>query len=285
MKLLWNTNKNINSFWGNYHFINSTSWIYSIIEQAKYEIIDHVSKIDEKDQLIIIDSQLSIKKELYEKLSKKCSSIYLIHLGDEGGTEDTNLIYNYCKHVWRTFGLPKYFNNDKITCIPIGYKSGPNFQNKEIIKRKFLWSFMGTIHGSSRYDLIHQNENLKPHFINKTLSFASKESLDTEKYYGILHDSIFIMVPHGYLHPESYRLYEALESGCVPIIENPHNFYNNFLPKNPLIKINLWKESPEIIKKLFNDQNKLKEKSDKINLWWKNYKKNLQNQFKSKINV
>ena len=64
MKLLWNTNKNINSFWGNYHFINSTSWIYTIIEQAKYEIIDHVSKIDEKDQLIIIDSQLSIKKEL-----------------------------------------------------------------------------------------------------------------------------------------------------------------------------------------------------------------------------
>ena len=285
MKLLWNTNKNINSFWGNYHFINSTSWIYTIVEQAKYEIIDHVSKIDEKDQLIIIDSQLSIKKELYEKLSKKCSSIYLIHLGDEGGTEDTNLIYNYCKHVWRTFGLPKYFNNDKITCIPIGYKSGPNFQNKEILKRKFLWSFMGTIHGASRYDLIHQNENLKPHFINKTSSFASGESLDTEKYYGILHDSIFIMVPHGYLHPESYRLYEALESGCVPIIENPHNFYNNFLPKNPLIKINLWKESSEIIKKLFNDKNKLKEKSDEINLWWKNYKKNLQNQFKSKIDV
>ena len=144
---------------------------------------------------------------------------------------------------------------------------------------------MGTIHGASRYDLIHQNENLKPYFIKKTLNFASEESLDTEKYYGILHDSIFIMVPHGYVHPESYRLYEALEAGCVPIIENPHNFYNNFLPKNPLIKINLWKESSEIIKKLFNDQNKLKEKSDKINLWWKNYKKNLQNQFKSKINV
>ena len=285
MKLLWNTNKNINSFWGNYHFINSTSWIYTIIEQTKYEIIDHVNKIDEKDQLIIIDSQLSIKKELYEKLSKKCSSIYLIHLGDEGGTEDTNLVYNYCKHVWRTFGLPKYFNNEKITCIPIGYKSRPNFQNKEIIKRKFLWSFMGTIHGASRYDLIHQNQNLKPNFINKTSSFASGESLDSEKYYEILYDSIFIMVPHGYIHPESYRLYETLEAGCVPIIENPHNFYDNFLPKNPLIKINLWKESSEIIKKLFNDKNKLKEKSNEINLWWKNYKKNLQNQFKSKINV
>ncbi len=285
MKLLWNTNKNINSFWGNYHFINSTSWIYTIIEQTKYEIIDHVNKIDEKDQLIIIDSQLSIKKELYEKLSKKCSSIYLIHLGDEGGTEDTNLVYNYCKHVWRTFGLPKYFNNDKITCIPIGYKSGPNFQNKEIMKRKFLWSFMGTIHGASRYDLIHQNQNLKPNFINKTSSFASGESLNSEKYYEIMYDSIFIMVPHGYVHPESYRLYEALEAGCVPIIENPHNFYDNFLPKNALIKVNLWKESSEIIKKLFYDKNKLKEKSDEINLWWKNYKKNLQDQFKSKINV
>ena len=113
MKLLWNTNKNINSFWGNYHFLNSSSWIYSILNQIDYKKLDSVGQVNEKDDLIIIDSQLTEKKNFYLQLSKKCSSIYLIHLGDEGATEDTNSIYNNCTHVWRTFCLPYYYQSNK----------------------------------------------------------------------------------------------------------------------------------------------------------------------------
>ena len=93
------------------------------------------------------------------------------------------------------------------------------------------------------------------------------------------------MVPHGYLHPESYRLYEGLECGCIPIIENPHNFYDNFLPDNPLIKINLWNESIDIINDLNKNKKKLKKKFEEINIWWKHYKLNLQNRIKNEIHV
>ena len=285
MKLLWNTNKNINSFWGNYHFLNSSSWIYSIIRKIDYENIDNVEQIDPNDVLIIVDSQLTIKKDFYLQLSKKCASIYLIHLGDEGATEDTNMIYNNCKHVWRTFGLPRHFQSKNVTCIPIGYKSGLFYKKKDVTERKYLWSFMGTVHGSSRFDLINKHKKLEPNFIKKTKSFGSNESLAPEEYYKILNESTFVLVPHGYLHPESYRLYEGLECGCIPIIENPHNFYNHFLLEHPLITINLWKESLETINDLYKNKEKLKDKSKEINNWWNEYKLNLQTKIKNKIYV
>ena len=285
MKLLWNTNKNINSFWGNYHFLNSSSWIYSIIRKIDYENIDNVEQIDPNDVLIIVDSQLTIKKDFYLQLSKKCASIYLIHLGDEGATEDTNIIYNNCKHVWRTFGLPRHFQSKNVTCIPIGYKSGLFYKKRDVTERKYLWSFMGTVHGSSRFDLINKHKKLEPNFIKKTKSFGSNESLAPEEYYKILNESTFVLVPHGYLHPESYRLYEGLECGCIPIIENPHNFYNHFLLEHPLITINLWKESLETINDLYKNKEKLKDKSKEINNWWNEYKLNLQTKIKNKIYV
>jgi hypothetical protein len=144
---------------------------------------------------------------------------------------------------------------------------------------------MGTIHGASRYDLINKHKKLLPNFIKETKNFSSAESLSAEEYYKKLKESIFVLVPHGYLHPESYRLYEGLECGCIPIIENPHNFYDNFLPDNPLIKINLWNESIDIINDLNKNKKKLKKKFEEINNWWKHYKLNLQNRIKTKIHV
>ena len=103
----------------------------------------------------------------------------------------------------------------------------------------------------------------------------------------MLQESVFGLVPHGYIHPETYRLYECLESGCIPIIENPHHFFDRFIPGNPFIKINLWIESHDIIINLCkdNDKDKLKKMSQEIYIWWENYKEKLNQNFKDIINV
>ena len=95
----------------------------------------------------------------------------------------------------------------------------------------------------------------------------------------------FVLVSHGYFHPETYRLYEALESGCIPIIENPHSFFDTFLPNNPIIKIKLWKEANQIINELKNDKIKILNISKSIKKWWIEYKLLLRKKIKEKINV
>ena len=289
MKLLWNTNKNLpknpvnlaeerSIFWGNYHFDNSP-WILNLLSKLKIEMIDDMKNLEQNESLIIVDDNIEIKDSFYFDLSTKAKKIYLIHLGDEGGTDKKDLIYSLCEHVWRTFSLPMFDDYKNVTSIPIGYKSAPLKKNIEISKKKYLWSFLGTTHGSSRYDLLDKHENIKPNFINLTGDFSGKNSMNTEDYYDILNDSIFAPVPHGYFHPESYRLYEALEVGCIPIIENPFNYFDKFLPKNPIPNINNWKDSSDFIKAHIGNYKEMEILKKKIQDWWIQHKENIKKGF------
>ena len=289
MKLLWNTNKNLpvgsnlgeerTIFWGNYHFVNSYPWILNLLSKLEIEIINDTQNLDENESLIIVDHMISTKESFYFDLSNKVKKIFLIHLGDEGGAEKKDLVYSLCEHIWRTFSLPMFKNFKNVTSIPIGYKSDPIKDNINILKRNYKWSFLGTTHGSSRYDLLYKHRNIMPNFINLTEDFSGKKSMDTNDYYKILNNSIFAPIPHGYFHPETYRLYEALEAGCIPILENPFQFFDNFLPNNPLPSVNSWEDSSTIIKKYLENKKDIEILGNKINDWWTQHKENLKETF------
>jgi len=289
MKLLWNTNKNLpvgsnlgeerTIFWGNYHFVNSYPWILNLLSKLEIEIINDAQNLDENESLIIVDHMISTKESFYFDLSNKVKKIFLIHLGDEGGAEKKDLVYPLCEHIWRTFSLPMFKNLKNVTSIPIGYKCDPLKDNINILKRNYKWSFLGTTHGSSRYDLLNKHKNITPNFINLTENFSGKKSMDTDDYYKILNNSIFAPIPHGYFHPETYRLYEALEAGCIPIIENPFQFFDNFLPNNPLLSVNSWEDSSTIIKKYLENKKDIEIVGNKINDWWTQHKENLKETF------
>ena len=289
MKLLWNTNKNLpvgsnlgeerTIFWGNYHFVNSYPWILILLSKLEIEIINDTQNLDENESLIIVDHMISTKESFYFDLSNKVKKIFLIHLGDEGGAEKKDLVYSLCEHIWRTFSLPMFKNFKNVTSIPIGYKCDPIKDNINILKRNYKWSFLGTTHGSSRYDLLDKHRNIMPNFINLTEDFSGKKSMDTNDYYKILNNSIFAPIPHGYFHPETYRLYEALEAGCIPIIENPFQFFDNFLPNNPLLSVNSWEDSSTIIKKYLENKKDIEILRNKINDWWTQHKENLKETF------
>lgn len=289
MKLLWNTNKNLpvgsnlgeerTIFWGNYHFVNSYPWILNLLSKLEIEIINDTQNLDENESLIIVDHMISTKESFYFDLSNKVKKIFLIHLGDEGGAEKKDLVYSLCEHIWRTFSLPMFKNFKNVTSIPIGYKCDPIKDNINILKRNYKWSFLGTTHGSSRYDLLNKHKNIMPNFINLTENFSGKKSMDTNDYYKILNNSIFAPIPHGYFHPETYRLYEALEAGCIPIIENPFQFFDNFLPNNPLLSVNSWEDSSTIIKKYLENKKDIEILRNKINDWWTQHKENLKETF------
>ena len=288
MKLLWNTNKNLpvgsnlgeerTIFWGNYHFVNSYPWILNLLSKLEIEIINDAQNLDENESLIIVDHMISTKESFYFDLSNKVKKIFLIHLGDEGGAEKKDLVYPLCEHIWRTFSLPMFKNFKNVTSIPIGYKCDPKKDKINILKRNYKWSFLGTTHGSSRYDLLNKHKNITPNFINLTENFSGKKSMDTNDYYKILNNSIFVPIPHGYFHPETYRLYEALEAG-IPIIENPFQFFDNFLPNNPLLSVNSWEDSSTIIKKYLENKKDIEILRNKINDWWTQHKENLKETF------
>ncbi len=288
IKLFWNTHNQKNNpndkedrdlIWGEYHKNYSNKWIYEILNKINFQSINSDQELDNKDTLIIIDSSVEKKVEFYTKLKLLCSKIFLIHLGDETGIYDLSPVYGNCNHVWRTFCTGRYFNNKKVDCIAVGYKSGVEI-NKKDLKRKYKWAFIGTPHKSSRHDLLFQLSSIQPSFSYKTEKFH-KKIMDTEEMTQVLSQTSFLPCPNGFVHPETYRLYEALESGCIPIVENAYKYYDRLFPDNPFLKIDKWIEAKEIINKW--TEQKIIKKSEECNFWWRKYKEKLQEDIKEKI--
>jgi len=293
IKLLWNShnqektissNENIkkieinNYNWGIYHKENSDIWIYEILKKIKYNTINNEKELENGDVLIIIDSNPEKKVKLYEKFKLICSKVFLFHLGDETGSHDLSQVYDKCTYILRTFCSNKYFKNEKIRCIPLGYKSG--IINKLNVNREYKWAFTGTPHKSSRHDLLFQFSYIKPFFCHKTKKF-NKQIISVEKMSEILSSTEFMPCPNGFFHPETYRLYEALECGCIPIVEETYKYYDRLFPGNPFIKVNKWMDAKPILQGWENTQ--IKKKQKECSIWWNDYKANLQEIIKNQI--
>ena len=294
IKLLWNTqnqeisdsskqnNKDVVDYnWGIYHKKNSDKWIYNILKKIDYKIIQNEQDIEAGDTLIIVDSSVEKKKVFYSKLKLICSNLFLIHLGDETGIYDMADIYKDFNYVWRSFCSNKFFNNKKVSCFPIGYKSGVHLKTKAT-PRKYKWAFIGTPHRSSRHDILFQFSNIKPSFCHKTSKFNEK-IIETEKMSEILSSTEFIPCPNGFFHPETYRLYEALECECIPIVENSFRYYDRLFPNNPFLKIDKWLDAKIIIENWRIDE--INKKREECKLWWSNYKSNIQKDIYNKVSL
>jgi len=295
IKLFWNThnqekpnsdNKKIREKeeldygWGQYHKKSSDKWIYEILKKIKFITIESARDLEKNDILIIVDSSVDVKNEFYTKLNLICSKIFLFHLGDEFGFHNLSTVYNICNYIWRPFCASKYFNNAKVKCIPIGYKSGASYKKKD--KRKYKWAFTGTPHKSSRHDLLFQFANIEPFFCHKTEKFDRK-NISVDEMNDVLSSTEFIPCPYGFFHPETYRVFEALECGCIPIVESAYNYFDRLFPNNPFIKINKWKEAKTILEGWNKDQ--IKKKSEECIAWWNKEKSDLQNSIKDIINL
>ena len=293
IKLFWNTqnqkkpsstDKKIKEkqesdiIWGLYHKKNSDKWVYEILEKIQYKIITSERELQKGDSLIIIDSSVEEKSEFYIKLSEMCSKIYLFHLGEEFGFHDLSVAYKNCNYIWRSFCSSRYFSNGKVKCIPIGYKSGVLDQKYKV--RNYKWAFTGTPHKSSRHDLLFQFSDIKPFFCHKTEKFDVK-TLSVEEMNKILSSTEFIPCPNGFFHPETYRLYEALESGCIPIVENAYKYYDRLYPANPFIKIDKWIDAKPILNSW--DKLQISKKRQECNMWWISKKNSIKNFIKDKI--
>ena len=97
----------------------------------------------------------------------------------------------------------------------------------------------------------------------------------------VLSSTEFIPCPNGFFHPETYRLYEALESGCIPIVENAYQYYDRLFPNNPFIKVDKWADAKPVIKGWGSDQ--IKKKREKCQIWWNEEKNKIQDFIKNQV--
>jgi len=199
---------------------------------------------------------------------------WLVHLCDEtydGGYE----VYNNFRGVFR-FYWSGIFNPRRVLQLPLGYQAGFAIGNQghaSAASRPYLWSFLGGATRSTRPEMVKALVPVTPHFVHIT-DRGQVERLGKPAYEQILRDSIFVPCPMGNVNLESFRIYEALESGAIPILEKRIGFdyFHHLLGDHPLPTFHSWSQATRFIAGLREDYAALDRLQSHCVDWWVGYK-------------
>lgn len=226
---------------------------------------------NQKEAIVIIPGayQAGLINEINQELSKlsKCAVIIT-------SDEENNFPIEKLKHKnIRILTTYPTFKMENITWLPIGYPPQAKLIKKNNTKT-IDWSFAGQVNHESRELMVENVKDIPNGELHISSGFA--QGLGHKEYYELMEKSKIVLCPRGNISFDSFRLYEALEAGCIPIAEDIYFFNRMFnYPPFPLININgqlgeaKWGEAISII--LNNYETYKKE----VNKWWKETKINL----------
>lgn len=206
----------------------------------------------------------------------------ILHLSNENLNHNTEY-YDIPNFVFRNYYDEK-IKSDNVMYVPLGFKSG--FLNKNLRysnNKEYNFAFIGQPK-SDRQEVLEILENSPNNFVHKTKQWDCATSLTQNKCKNIYNKTKFVPCPMGYVHPDSFRIMEVLESGSIPILKNYNNreWFTKIWGNSPLPFVENWKE----IIKYQNISNEDYQKLEKnISEWYSNFKSTLSNKIFEKIRL
>jgi len=238
----------------------------------EYIFIENAIIVYHCDSKFIDDKLLCYIKEY----SKKQINFSLFHLSNECLNHDCQY-YVYAKHVFRNYYDVNIKYSNVIT-LPLGYKGGFLNRNENYLKlqhKKYDVCFIGHIKGD-RYNLVENIKSFDRKYLHTTKSWNDKNSLSVNLVQKIYTETILIPAPMGNVNVDSFRIYEILESGSIPVIKKYWNndYFENIFGKHPIPTIYDWSELKTLCSVIKSDLNFHLEK---INNWHISFKQQISN--------
>lgn len=274
---------------GNFEY----DWVISLLPSDSI-IINETEKAEKypNTPCIFVTSYWFDFKEMLNDVKHPFGIIYIAE-EDLSDKIDYFISNPLCQFVWRNYVHPKYLKNSIVKFFCSGYKNKFCSYISEDIKKEYLWSFSGAMHHDERNIPIALYKDKLPdsYKVHETpsMSFNSSEGLSTKEYSELIQKSKYVLCPPGKIIFETFRLYEAIEGGAIPItidifIKDKPSYYQYLFPieagNNPFIITETWEESINIVNKI-EETNKYHDILKECKDYWlkcKNYwKKELSN--------
>jgi len=266
-----------------------TDWIrYLLGDLVEEEQIDLGFTCFDDDAIHVISNNTSPPPSCdayFSEYRTRCKRIALTHVSDEylsGGYR----LYRHFDTVIRhghTYYLTKC---PGIVIMPLGYASGTRNSKRPADCRPYVWSFTGQAK-ASRLDMINELSGLEPALVIQTpgLDDTSGKRLTKAEYNAVLEDTIFSPCPMGNAVLETWRLYESLELGCIPLVERrpTMDYYTNLFGPNPIPVVHDWRAARDYIQATMLDKEFLLRLQGEIHRWWDSRKTTVRNQVRSII--
>lgn len=215
--------------------------------------------------------------ELNEAISHLKWCVIII-TGNENSTGFYKLIKHHNCKVW--VQTPKW-EDDADYYLGFGLPTRPWEYERPQQPRFLDWSFAGQVNHSRREQLskvLHKMPDCMP-LVNLIETTGFFQGLPHRTYVDLLHNTKVVPCPGGPSTPDTFRLYEALECGCVPVADahaGHHDFDGDYWQKVfgevPFPVIHDWREFPELLKHVLADWDKLQ---PEVASWWADRKQKI----------
>ncbi len=254
-----------------------------------------ITHIDDGKHEVFLDNAIVItfagcprNSAYFKKLHDMNYKFGVILLSDECYLEPTDY-YKYAQFVLRNYWHKQFASYDNVYIFPLGYKAGfwkhCSRTVKKVQERTYIWSFAGQItEKPTRAAMIHALQTIPHYYIHPIDYFAAPNSLPVDAYQNLLLNTIFVPCPTGYWNLDSFRVYEALECGCIPIVEkNPIDYFHLQFGDHPFLAVDSWDEATHIIRDLLCNPIELEQYRITCHQWWLNRKEKIKQDFSTII--
>jgi hypothetical protein len=256
-----------------------------------------------KNTLVIYLELGEVNLDLIRTIKSSGNNVILYHMGDELANKNIQA-YLECDFIIRNYYFSHIQNdprfNKKMSWAPNGFRTGvgPRAAShlKSAIDRGCIAAFLGWLDNANSYQNERNafvyaakvcGENL---FVLASNGFSGGYNVGL--YSAVMEDSIFAPCPAGN-SPETIRLYDALELGCIPI-----SLLHPFLTSEdalaaigpvPFPILASWSELPSFLGSMksvaLSNPDEIKALQAKTINWWSSYKEFIQNKISSRINL
>jgi hypothetical protein len=238
------------------------------ISDGRHEIV--------ADNSLLVDSHIHRHPSSYYAQFRG-KNAFLLHLSDESYAGSYE-VYDNFRGVFRNY-WSAIFRPERVFTLPLGYCDGlrNDAPSAPASKRRYVWAFLGSLLSkSSRPDMARALASITPNFFHVT-DTATKNFLPRPEYKKVLFDTVFTPCPMGNVNLESFRVYEALECGSIPIVEKrlTLNYFNRLLGPHPLPAVRTWRSARALIERSIHNAEALDRLQQQCTQWWREYKSKL----------
>lgn len=228
---------------------------------------------------LIVDQRLTREKlGDYRALYRAGVRFGLVHLSDELYADD-RAAYAYASLVLRNYWSAELQHDRRVLTLPLGWKSGfvLGGANLPAHQRKYSWCFVGSSRKTQRERMLGALSQISGGFLHLISSFDGPGSLPTLEYQDVLSQSVFCPAPAGHANLDSFRVWEALECGSIPIVERRPGFdyFRLAYGEHPLPTLQDWSEVPAIMRPLLADPAAMESLRLSCGAWWQSHKQEL----------
>ena len=262
VKLIWHTAN-----------LLEVDWIRDILDGIVEEEVTDLDSIRFDDGAIHVVSSnqrpLLSYGDYFRACRARCKHMVLFHASDEWFSGGYG-VYQYFDLVVRCYRT-NLADCRGILTVPLGYPNNGRATRaiQPAHERTYVWAFVGEIK-ASRYEMVAALEGLEPNLLMPTTSRRAAPKLGKAEFDGILAKAVFAPCPMGNVVLETWRLYESLEAGCIPIVKSrlTLDYFRELFGCHPLPTFRRWSDARRYAQAALADPAGLSRVQAEIQEWW-----------------